>query len=160
HREVGGSPRVWRKDIDFDFGLGLRARGFAALREKASTSHAGFALFRRGRLIEGSADETYRPEKIFGSPNSYRYQRLFGELHLYGLGVSQTKDGFAWDEHEEVFLAILKEHLDSEPLPLLDQAEGLRVRQRREDIRQDVESATDRTAEAIQRDVPAVLESL
>src|SRR5206468_376883 len=52
----------WRKDTDFDFGLGLRVSGFAALRETGSTSNAGFALFRRNRLIQGSGDETYRPE--------------------------------------------------------------------------------------------------
>ncbi len=44
-------PVVWRKEIDFDFGAGQRAWGFAALREKASVSNAGFALFRRNRLI-------------------------------------------------------------------------------------------------------------
>ena len=64
--------RRWLREFDFDFGLGLRASGFAALREVASTSTAGFALFRRKRLIEGSWDEPYRPEYIFGSGNSYR----------------------------------------------------------------------------------------
>src|SRR6185437_2184347 len=96
HDAMQGEAYAWRKEIDFDFGLGLRARGFAALRERASTSEAGFALFRRRRLIEGSADEGYRPEAIFGKPNSYRYQRLFGELELEGFDVSHTKDGFAW----------------------------------------------------------------
>ena len=50
----------WRKEIDFDFGEGQRVRGFAALREVGSTPLAGFALFRRDRLIEGSHDDTYR----------------------------------------------------------------------------------------------------
>ena len=67
HKEASGPPRLWRKEIDFDFGAGLRACGFAALRETGSTSHAGFALFRRNRLIQGSADEGYRPEFIFGN---------------------------------------------------------------------------------------------
>ena len=68
--------------------------GFAAIREVASTSRAGFALFRRRRLIQGSGDEGYRPALIFGGSNSYRYQRVFGELHLEGFEVSHTKDGF------------------------------------------------------------------
>lgn len=148
----------WRKDINFDFGRGLRAHGFAAIRETASTSHAGFALFRRKRLIQGSADEGYRPEYIFGKPNSYRYQRLFGEMHLEGFEVSHTKDGFKWDESEQAFLEILKDKLDSKPLPLLEQAEAHRVRVGRKELRKAAEVASQKTADVIRREVPPVLE--
>jgi hypothetical protein len=160
--ELSGRARVWRKEIDFDFGLGLRARGFAALRERGSTSEAGFALFRRKRLIQGSADEGYRPEFIFGRSNSYRYQRLFGELELDGFDVSHTKDGFRWDENEEVFLQILKEKLDEGDLPLLQQAEQYRSRISRDDeqMRGIATSVTQRTAEVIQRDAPPIVERL
>src|SRR5207302_10654532 len=140
-------PVLWRKEIDFDFGLGLRAHGFAALRETASTTRAGFALFRRRRLIQGSADEGYRPEAIFGSSNSYRYQRLFGELHLEGFQVSHTKDGFRWDENEQPFLDILREHLDDDDLPLLRQAEGYRVRASRDQLSRAAASAVASTTE-------------
>src|SRR5437762_13666811 len=102
--------RLWRKEVDFDFGAGMRATGFAALREQASVASAGFSLFRRNRLIQGSGDEGYRPPAIFGQSNSYAYQRLFGELHLEGFEVSHTKDGFKWQENEEVFLEFLAEH--------------------------------------------------
>ncbi len=88
-------PVLWRKEIDFDFGDGLRAWGTAALEERGNSSEAGFALFRRNRVIQGSGDEGYRPEAIFGKSNSYRYQRLFGELHLEGFQVSHTRDGLA-----------------------------------------------------------------
>jgi hypothetical protein len=152
------NPVLWRKEIDFDFGEGQKATGFAALREKGSTSGAGFALFRRKRLIQGSADEGYRPEPIFGKSNSYRYQRVFGELHLDGFEVSHTKDGFRWEEHEEVFLEFLKEALDSEPLPLLTQAEEYRVRPPRTDYQPAAEAASDRTAEVVEHDVPPVME--
>lgn len=140
---------LWNKKIDFDFGCGQKAKGFAALRETASTTFAGFALFRRNRLIQGSGDEGYRPEAIFGRSNSYRYQRLFGELHLDGFDVSHTKDGFRWEEHEDVFLSLLKEFLDQEPLPLLAQAEGFRVRPKRSTIKQAAEQAVNETAEAV-----------
>ncbi len=158
YRNIAQPPLRWRKDIDFDFGMGQRASGFAALRARASTSLAGFALFRRNRLIEGSGDETYRPKFIFGNTNSYRYQRLYGELHLEGFEISHTKDGFRWDENEEVFLEILKEHLESEPLNLLDQAEGHRVRASRRDLTRGAVQATESTAGAIQRNVPPILE--
>src|SRR6185503_7441804 len=98
------------------------------LRETVFVSNAGFALFRRNRVIQGSGDEGYRPEAIFGKSNSFRFQRLFGELHLEGFEVSHTKDGFRWDENEEPFLELLKKDLNSKPMPMLDQAEEYRVR--------------------------------
>ncbi|MYB94501.1 ATP-binding protein [Candidatus Poribacteria bacterium] len=159
HENTSEAPRLWRKEINFDFGTGLRARGFAALREKASTSHAGFALFRRNRLIQGSADEGYRPKLIFSNPNSYTYQRLFGELHLEGFDVSHTKDGFQWDENEEPFLELLKEELNEEPTPLLNQAEGYRVRQKTPDLKPGAETSTRRTSKAVENEVPPVVET-
>ena len=81
-------------------------------------------------MIQGSGDDGYRPSVIFGASNSYRYQRVFGELHLDGFEVSHTKDGFRWDENEQPFLELLREHLDCEDLPLLKQAEGYRVASR------------------------------
>lgn len=152
-------PQLWKKEIDFDFGLGLRARGFAALRETGSTSRAGFALFRRNRLIQGSVDEGYRPAFIFGKPNSFTYQRLFGELHLEGFNVSHTKDGFQWDENEEVFLEFLKDELDAEPIPLLDQAEGHRVRPQTKDLKKGAKSSTQRTSKSVRYEVPPVVEA-
>ena len=159
-REPSGEVKLWKKEISFDFGQGLSVNGFAALREPASTTHAGFSLFRRKRLIEGSADEKYRPKLIFGNPNSYRFQRLFGELHLEGFDVSHTKDGFQWDENEHAFLELLKDHLDSPPLPLLDQAEGWRSRAARSSITPSVEQAVAQTASAMEQHLPALLPSL
>jgi Histidine kinase-, DNA gyrase B-, and HSP90-like ATPase len=157
-KDPSGDSVRWYKQIDLDFGLGLRAHGFAALRDPGNVSKAGFALFRRNRLIEGSADESYRPEYIFGKSNSYRHQRLFGELQLEGFEVSHTKDGFRWDEHEEIVLDLLKAALDAEPLPLLAQAEGHRSRLRTEDVRSGAEIATERTAETIEREAPHIIE--
>ena len=104
----------WKKSIEFDLGDGIRVSGFAGLLAKGSTKYAGFSLFRRRRVIQGSADEKYRPEAIFGSSTTYVYQRLFGELHLEGFEVSHTKDGFRWDENEEPFLELLREHLEGD----------------------------------------------
>ena len=156
-REKDGPLRLWRKDVEFDFGDGLSVHGFAALRETANTAKAGFALFRRGRVIEGSGDEGYRPAHIFGGPNSYRYQRLFGELHLDGFEVSHTKDGFRWDENEQPFLELLRDHLDSEELPLLKQAEGYRVRVARAQLANTAAQVVGNTARAIKERLPAAL---
>lgn len=158
YRTPAADPVVWRKEIDFDFGDGQRAWGFAALRERASVSGAGFSLFRRNRVIQGSGDEGYRPEAIFGKSNSYRFQRLFGELHLEGFQVSHTKDGFRWEEHEEPFLELLREHLNAEPMPMLTQAEEHRARPSRGSLTVGARAAVDRTAGVIERDVPRVME--
>ncbi|PWB42206.1 MAG: ATP-binding protein [Rhodocyclales bacterium] len=157
YKDPEGSSQVWRKTIEFDFGMGQKVTGFAALRKEGSTTHAGFALFRRDRLIEGSGDETYRPIEIFGNSNSYRYQRLFGELHIEGFQVSHTKDGFRWEDEEEAFLEILRDELEKAPLNLLSQAEGYRARPPRATTERKAEAATKHVTEVIERDVPPVL---
>ncbi len=149
YRDDGGPEIVWKKEIAFDFGGGLSVHGFAAIRERASTARAGFALFRRGRLIQGSGDEGYRPEQLFGRSNSFTYQRLFGELHLEGFEVSHTKDGFRWEDNEDVFLDLLREHLSDADLPLLQQARGYRVGERSEDLKTGAEAATKKLASVV-----------
>ncbi len=148
---------LWKKDIDFDFGRGLEVHGFAALLETGSVSGAGFSLFRNSRVIEGSGDDGYRPEYIFKKSNSYTYQRLFGELHLVGFDVSHTKDGFRWEENEEVFLELLKEHLEEEPISLISQAEGHRKRPTKDELKKAAEFASKRTAENLEQTLPPVL---
>lgn len=147
----------WRKEIDFDFGEGQRVKGFAALRETGSTSLAGFALFRRDRLIEGSFDDTYRPPLIFKQTNSYAYQRLFGELEIQGFEVSHTKDGFRWEEFEEIFLECLKGELESKPLDLLTQAENYRALPTRKSIQERATAATNLVANYIEQELTPVL---
>jgi hypothetical protein len=150
----------WRKEIDFDFGQGQRVRGFAALRETGSTPLAGFALFRRDRLIEGSHDDTYRPPEIFKQTNSYPYQRLFGELQIEGFDVSHTKDGFRWEEYEGLFLECLKEEIERKPLNLLSQAENYRALPTRRSIEQKAAIATNSVAEYVQQEVaPLIIEA-
>jgi hypothetical protein len=156
-RDPAGGLRTWRKDISFDLGGGMTVSGFAALRDPGNYAHAGFGLLRRRRLIEGSGEEGYRPPLIFGQPGSFRSLRLFGELHLEGFEISHTKDGFRWDENEQPFLELLKEHLDSPELPLLKQADAFRALESRSDRARAAQQAVDRTAEAMERDLPAVL---
>lgn len=158
YKDPMGERIRWSKPIALDLGGGLRVHGFAALRETAGVSEAGFALFRRDRLIEGSVDEAYRPEAIFGKSNSYTYQRLFGELHLEGFEVSHTKDGFRWEEHEDALIDRLRDALDAGPLPLRSQAEGHRVRLKTQELRSGAQIASDRTAAVIKREAPQVLQ--
>ena len=52
YREPRSASVLWKKDIRFDLGGGQKVHGFAALRQEGKTARAGFALFRRNRLIE------------------------------------------------------------------------------------------------------------
>lgn len=122
------TPIVWRKDFELSLDDGHRIWGWAGLLNRASVSNAGFSLFRRDRLIEGSYGEAYRPIKLFRRSNSYTYQRLVGELHVEGFDVSHTKDGIQWAEWEDDVLDWLKSKLEETPVPLLSQAEGYRAR--------------------------------
>lgn len=153
------TPVEWTKNIDFDFGGGQRVTGFVALREVGSTASAGFSLFRRGRLIEGSCDETYRPPYIFKKANSFTYQRLFGELHIEGFAVSHTKDGFRWEEYEDIFLEHLKDAIEAAPLDLVSQAENYRALPTRKSIAERAQVATNAVAKHFQNEVAPLIES-
>lgn len=150
YREPDGEPVEWILPIDFDLGDGKSASGFVAIRDIASTRLAGLALFRRKRLIMGSADEAYRPEDIFGRSNSYPYQRIFGEIHLKGFFVSHTKDGIKWEESEEEFLRKLRKALSEEKFPLLQQAREHRTRTSAKATRKDAAAALSTTASSLQ----------
>ena len=127
-----GVPDVltWKKDIDLTLPQGGHVKGFMALRKKGNTALAGLALLRKRRLIEGSDDETLRPQEIFGNSNSFEYQRLFGELTLTGFKVTHTKDAIKWEEgQKESFLELLLASIKAEPLNLIQQAQKFRKRE-------------------------------
>lgn len=153
-------PLKWMKDIFIELPGNVLVSGFAGLRDEGSTKDAGFALFRRGRVIIGSGDSPYRPPAIYGRGNSYRSQRLFGELQIEGLPVSHTKDGFQWGEHEEELLEELRKALDAEPMPLLKQAENYRSRTVTRQQAKLIIDATESTARSIQHALPNVLISV
>lgn len=161
---------TWKQEVDFDFGDDhnggkLRAKGFVAIMETMSVKDSGFALFRRGRVIEGSADndEGFRPPALSGSLGSHRYKRLFGELHLEGFDVSHTKDGFQWDDNMETFLELLKDELEGEnSIPILKQADKYRVRESAKNYqkvsKKVVDNTTDKIQDKIAKDVQTVVE--
>ncbi|PPH78155.1 ATP-binding protein [Rathayibacter sp. AY1D9] len=151
---------LWRKSIDIQLSPTVRVSGFAALRDEGSTKDAGFALLRRGRVILGSGDSPYRPAVIYGRGNSYRSQRLFGELTIDGVPVSHTKDGFQWGEHEEAFLERLRAELDADPLRLLRQAENYRSRTITRNQSRVIEDATEKTTRAAAVGLPNALASI
>ncbi len=153
-------PIVWKKEINFKLNEKITVEGFAAIRAVGNTSEAGFSLFRRGRVIQGSADENYRPAYIFGNSNSYKYQRLFGEFHVNGLEVSHTKDGFRWGELEQDFLKMLRDKLDSDDMPLLRQADGYRARTNDNTLTSLIRHAVDSSVDDLRNNLPALIPNI
>lgn len=104
--------REWRKDLDFDVvfgGKSYHVSGFVGIMNPGGFPKAGFALFRRNRVIIGGEDLNYKPREIFGQAQSQVSLKLFGELDMDDFPVNQAKDGFIWDDGlEDEFIDTLK----------------------------------------------------
>jgi hypothetical protein len=157
-REPEGAAIAWRKDVDLTLSTGERVTGFAAIRRVGRAAGSGFSLYRNRRVITGLEDDPWRPTEIFGYGNSYRSQRIFGELHLEKVKVAYSKNGFVWQASGEELIERLRECLDDEPLPLLRQAERYRAREpeprQREAARKAIESTAAAMQDAIKEDLP------
>ncbi|MSU44965.1 ATP-binding protein [Candidatus Nomurabacteria bacterium] len=161
YKEEKGVDRIWHKPIDFEIRKGVRISGFAALRESGSRHDAGFAIFRRRRLIIGGRDATYRPQEIFGDLNSFPYQRLFGELHVEGVGVSHTKDGLQWQgDDEEEFVKMLRKAVTALPMNLLQQAQNFRSKKNPKDALDMVAPYVESTAKIIEQHMTGEMSGL
>ena len=107
--------QTWRKGIDFSFdfdGYSHRVIGFVGILAHGGFGRAGFALFRRNRVVVGGEDFNYKPDEIYGQAQSTIAHKLFGELDLDDFPINQAKDGFVWDDGlEEEFIKHLKSHI-------------------------------------------------
>lgn len=118
-----GKKIEWKKEINFAFGK-YKVNGFIAILNTMSTNELnGLSLFRRGRVIEGSHDEKYRPKAICGQMGSPRYKRIFGELELDGFAVSFNKGSFQEQEDLEALMEALKTEISAKEFDLYTQAE-------------------------------------
>lgn len=107
--------REWRKELDFSFmfdGCNHHITGFVGILAHGGFGKAGFALFRRNRVVIGGEEFNYKPDKIFIQAQSTIAHKLFGELDLDDFPINQAKDGFVWDDGlEEEFVTHLKSHI-------------------------------------------------
>ena len=105
----------WRKEINFSFEFDKQIHhviGFVGILANGGFGRAGFALFRRNRVVVGGEDFNYKPDRIFGQAQDPRAHKLFGELDLDDFPINQAKDGFVWDDGlEESFIEQLKKHI-------------------------------------------------
>ena len=145
----------WKAEVDLSLPDGRQVTGWVAIRNTGSQSEAGLSLFRRNRVVMGSYDTKYRPQTIFGSRNSYRSQRLFGELHLHGFEATHTKDGIRWGGAETELLEQLKKLLSAKDFPLLRQADEYRARASKEQIKAATDKAIQRQGTSLRRTLPA-----
>jgi len=128
-KEPDGNKTIWKKKIALEVpweaeNIILPIKGWIGIRIPGSQRDAGFVLFRRGRVIIGGPDRGYKPEEIFGQGNTFRSQRLIGELNLNEWPVTQAKDLFDWTGGlEDKFIELLKEKCKD----YMDKAEGHRV---------------------------------
>lgn len=117
----------WKKKISFSFIFNetqYTVNGFVGiLGEKSSGfTKAGFALFRRNRIVIGGEGDYYKPSVIFGQAQSKISHKLFGELDLDDFPINQSKDGFIWDDGLETkFLVELKNNI-SEYIKIADKS--------------------------------------
>lgn len=123
YNNLSGKTIEWKKDINFSIGK-YKVNGFIAILNTMSTSTLnGLSLFRRGRVIEGSHDEKYRPKVLCGQVGSPRYKRIFGELELEGFAVSFNKGSFQEQDDLEALMEALQTEISSKDFDLYTQAE-------------------------------------
>jgi hypothetical protein len=123
YNDPNGKEVFWKKEINFSIGS-YSAKGFIGILSTMSTSeHNGLSLFRRGRVIEGSYDEKYRPKALCGQIGSPRYKRIFGELELEGFSVSFNKGSFQEQEDLEALIEAIQTEISSKSFDLYTQAE-------------------------------------
>jgi Histidine kinase-, DNA gyrase B-, and HSP90-like ATPase len=156
--DSNNEPILWKKDIDFFIGENLYVKGFIGLLETMSTNHNGLALFRRGRVVQGSADEGFKPKEIMGDAGSFEYKRIFGEFHMDGFEVSFTKKGIKWDANMDIFLDILKSDLIASNY--LKQAREYRVKPTREEILKNAQRVLDNTVDDIKDSVAEAINEI
>jgi hypothetical protein len=152
-------PIYWKKEIDFDIDKGkMYVKGFVGLLESMESGKNGFALFRRGRVIEGSCDEGFKPKEIMGEVGSPEWKRIFGELHLEGFNVSFTKKGIKWDENMDIFLELLKKDLVS--ANFIKQARDYRVNPPKAELKKAAEAVVKNTVDDIKNNVQPTINEI
>lgn len=153
------APIYWKKEIDFDIDKGkMFVKGFVGLLESMESGKNGFALFRRGRVIEGSCDEGFKPKEIMGEVGSPEWKRIFGELHLEGFNVSFTKKGIKWDENMDIFLELLKKDLVS--ANFIKQARDYRVNPPKAELKKAAEAVVKNTVEDIKNNIQPTINEI
>jgi len=141
-----------------------RIRGWMAILATGSTKLSGAALLWKRKVVVGAGtmaqgdEDSYRPATVFGAPNSFPFQRLFGELDVSELQVTTFKDQIDWRPgQEEEFQRKLKDELEAGTEPALRMARNYRSTIRTDDSKSTVETSLRGTAIAARQAFEASL---
>lgn len=145
--------REWRKNLDFNFnydGTTHHVTGFVGILSNGGFGRAGFALFRRGRVVIGGEEHNYKPDRIFGQAQSSISHKLFGEIDLDDFPVNQAKDGFVWDDGlEDAFVEALRSNI-KEYIDIAKLTNKERIRE---------ENCTSKVSDAVQNQVRETIQN-
>ena len=117
----------WEVEIDTKFTTEtktIKVTGFIGILGKIKKGSNHIKLFRRNRLIINN----YQPSEIFGSEGSHQWKRIYGELNIEGVKVSNSKNELLWGDDEPIFLDKIVSIINSSnSLPILSQALNYRI---------------------------------
>jgi len=126
---INGKEITWKKkfsDSVVNDELVYPLNGFIGVLKNGTYDNPGLTLLRSGRVIVGATKYSkFKPEEIFGKPNSYKSFRIFGEIELDSWPVTQAKDDFDWETNglkEQFFTKLLELGKD-----MFEKAEDYRV---------------------------------
>jgi len=101
----------WDQQVVLRMDDGIEIRGRVFLLERYRRRFTALNLFWHNRLIKGNIDPNFRPEELFGGPQSERTGRLCVDLHLNEYEPTVDKQGFQFqdDELQEIIEALKQE---------------------------------------------------
>ena len=118
-----GKALEWKYEIDFPLGKKYHIKGFIGILESMSNNLSGLSLFKKGRVIQGSHDEKFKPTVLFGKdPGSAQYKGLYGELELVGFEVTYNKGTFRDVDSLDKVMSEIKNILSKQKNNLIIQA--------------------------------------
>ena len=94
----GEPPIRWDQQIILRMDDGAQIRGRVFLLERYRRRFTALNLFWHNRLIKGNIDPIYRPEELFGGPQSERTGRLCVDLYLDDYVPTVDKQGFQFQD--------------------------------------------------------------
>lgn len=167
--DEAGEPIYWRYNLDFELreswltdnapdkpSAPPRITGWIGILKNGSTKASGLALLWRGKVVVGAGsaaqgdEDSYRPKKVFGTSNTFPFQRIVGEVNVSDLQVTTYKDNIKWRPgQEEDFQDELRKALEaSTPQPMLRMARNYRSTQDGPEVISKLDSAVKAAATA------------
>ena len=164
-----GATIYWRYDLDFELSeswandnapkrpaTAPRITGWIGILQNGTTKASGLALIWKGKVVVGAGtaaqgdEDSYRPKKIFGTSNTFPFQRIVGEVNVSELQVTTYKDNIQWRPgQEEDFQNQLRQALEaSTPQPMLRMARNYRSTQDGPEVTSKLEAAVKSAATA------------